>query len=54
MYWGDIKNDLESIIKTAESLRDGGDGASVKKIRVVDVDNEVALWPEYEKGKKVC
>lgn len=37
-------NDLPTAIKEAKGIRDSGDGASVKKIRVVDDDNGEILW----------
>lgn len=44
--YGDTYSDLDHAIKTAIALRDSGDGAMVKKIRVYEVttDNHQVVW----------
>lgn len=42
-YYGD-HNDLEFAKKAAISIRDSGDGARVKKVRVIDNETDKVLW----------
>ena len=41
--YGDSHNTLESAIAAAESIQNSGDGARVKKVRVIDEDGKV-VW----------
>ena len=43
MFWM-RKDDLESAKKEAISIRDSGDGARVKKVRVIDDESGKVLW----------
>ena len=43
VYFGEPKNSKDEAIRYAKSLLDMGDGARVKKIRVVD-DEENVVW----------
>lgn len=39
---------LEEAVKAAESIRDSGDGARVKKVRVIDETTGEPVWPKWE------
>lgn len=42
--WGELYDSLESAKKSAVSLRDSGDGARVKKIRILDDETDIVVW----------
>ena len=42
--WGKGHDDLESAKADAISIRDSGDGARVKKVRVIDNATEEVVW----------
>jgi hypothetical protein len=42
-------DDFDKAIKIAEDIRNSGDGAIVKKVRVVDAETEKVLWDGYKK-----
>jgi hypothetical protein len=46
-YWSDPYDSLESAKASAKSLADSGDGARVKKWRIVDDTGEV-VWRHYD------
>lgn len=39
---------LKDAVKLAEEIRDSGDGARVKKIRVVEVRTDKVVWNGYK------
>jgi hypothetical protein len=41
--WGH-DNDLNTAKKSLISIRDSGDGARVKKVRIVDTETDKVLW----------
>lgn len=43
LYKG-IQDNLDTAIEYAKDIRDSGDGARVKKIRVIDTDTDEVLW----------
>jgi len=43
-YYGGVHTDLNTAKKSAISIRDLGDGARVKKVKVVDIDIDKVVW----------
>lgn len=42
-FW-QTKGDLETAKKEAISIRDSGDGARVKKVRITDSETDLVVW----------
>ncbi len=42
--YGKLHTDLESAKQSAISIRDSGDGARVKKVRVINLNDSKVLW----------
>lgn len=45
--YGDPKDTLKEAKKSGQSIYDSGDGARVKKYRVIDLDTEMEVWDGY-------
>lgn len=42
--YGNLQSDLETAKKLAIDIRDSGDGARVKKVRVINIDSGKVEW----------